>query len=443
VAPDRLELRFVEKNPRLSRTEAQREAARCLYCFDAPCIRACPTAIDVPTFIKKVASGNARGAARTILSANLLGASCARVCPVEVLCEGACVFTAGDGPAIPIGRLQRYALEHGGGPELLTKAPSTGRSVGLVGAGPASLACAGKLALLGHSPTIYEKRALPGGLNTTGVAPYKLRTDEALVEVESILALGVDVRLGVEVGLDVTADELLSRHEAIFLGPGLGPDSRLGVPGEEGAGVVGATDWIERMKNDRSEGMDGVRAAVVVGGGNTAVDAARELKGLGVPNVTVCYRRARADMKAYAHEVAAARREGIVFLESVAVREFLRERGRLKGVRLVAAEAGRPTAHEVAVLPVDFVALAIGQTRLASLARLFPGVECDARGRIVADAETGRTGHPRVFAGGDAVNGGKEVVNAAHDGQAAAIAIDKLLRSPRAGAWAPPVAGRT
>jgi glutamate synthase (NADPH/NADH) small chain len=442
VAADRLELRFVEKNLPLSTTEAQREAARCLYCVDAPCIHACPTAIDVPTFIRKIATGNLRGAARTILSANLLGASCARVCPVEVLCEGACVYTKDDRPAIPIGRLQRYALEHGGGPALLAKAPPTGRSVGLVGAGPASLACAGQLALLGHSPTIYEKRPLPGGLNTTGVAPYKLRAVDALVEVEAILALGVEVCTGVEVGVDVTADELLARHEAIFLGPGLGPDSRLGVAGEEGPGVVGATAWIESVKTRPAHRLDGVRAAVVVGGGNTAIDAVRALKGLGVPIVTLCYRRSRSEMKAYGHEIDSARREGAVVLENVAVREFVRDRGRLTGVRLVHAEHGQPTDRDVALIPVEFVALAIGQTRLVTLARFFPGVVTDGQGRIVADPVTGGTGHARVFAGGDAVNGGKEVVNAAHDGRAAALAIDAMLRASGSGALPEPAAGR-
>jgi glutamate synthase (NADPH/NADH) small chain len=424
---DRLELRFVEKNPPLSPTEAHREATRCLYCSDAPCIKACPTGIDIPTFIRKIAAGHPRGAARTILGANLLGASCARVCPVEVLCEGSCVFTTDDRPAIPIGRLQRFAMENGGGPSMLPKAPPTGRSVGLVGAGPASLACAGTLALLGHSPVLYEKRPLPGGLNTTGVAPYKLPTADALAEAEAILALGVDLRTGVEIGRDVTGRDLLQRHDAVFLGPGLGPDSTLRIPGEEGPGVIGAVEWIERMKRAADSTLASARAAVVIGGGNTAVDAARELRGLGVRFVTLAYRRSAADMRAYEHEASAARREGVVVLESVSPVEFLREGGRLVAVRLVATEGGRPTTREVATIRADLVVLAIGQARLVDLLRQFDGVECDARGRIVVDPETGRTGNPRVFAGGDAVNGGAEVVNAVAEGQQAARAIDRLL----------------
>ncbi len=425
---DRLELRFVEKNPPLSATEAHREATRCLYCSDAPCIRACPTSIDIPTFIRKIAAGHPRGAARTILGANLLGASCARVCPVEVLCEGSCVFTTDDRPAIPIGRLQRYAMENGGGPDMLPKAQRTGRSVGLVGAGPASLACAGTLALLGHSPVLYEKRPLPGGLNTTGVAPYKLPAAAALAEVDAILGLGVELRTGIEIGRDVQGSELLERHEAVFLGPGLGPDSEIGIPGEEGPGVLGAVEWIERMKRGSDSTLAAARAAVVIGGGNTAVDAARELKGLGVRFVTLAYRRSLADMRAYEHEASAARREGVVVLESVAPVEFVRESGRLVALRLVATEGGRPTAREVATIRADLVVLAIGQARLSDLVRQFDGVKADTKGRIVADADTGRTGNPRVFAGGDAVNGGAEVVNAVAEGQRAARAIDQLLR---------------
>ncbi len=431
VPGDRLEKRFAEKNPRLSETEATREAARCLYCFDAPCIQACPTSIDIPTFIRKIGNGNARGAARTILSANLLGASCARVCPVEVLCEGSCVYVPDGRPAIQIGRLQRWAMDHGAPSdlsEMFPAAPPSGKTVGLVGAGPASLACAGTLAGLGHAPTIYERGGLPGGLNTTGIAPYKFMVEDSIREVESILALGVKLETGVTIGDDLSAAELLERHDAVFLGPGLGADSFLRVTGEDGPGVVGAVAWIESMKTDGDFAVAGVKHAVVVGGGNTAVDTVRELRGLGVPFVSLAYRRSAAAMRAYDHELSEALREGVVVLDEVAVAEVLRENGSVSAVRLVGTEDGRPTDRERCVLPCDLLVMAIGQSKLERLATSFEGVACDDRGRIVADTGTGQTGNPRVFTGGDALNGGKEVVNAAHDGQLAARSIHRLLR---------------
>ncbi|MCA8941303.1 MAG: FAD-dependent oxidoreductase [Planctomycetes bacterium] len=424
----RLENHFEDKYPPLSPSEAAFEAARCLYCFDAPCIKSCPTAIDIPTFIRKIATGNLRGSARTILRSNLLGASCARVCPVEVLCESTCVYLEQDREPIPIGRLQRHAMDLGASPDLLTKREPTGRSVALVGAGPASLACAGTLALLGHRAVLFERESLAGGLNVSGVAPYKLRVDGALREVEFIERLGVEIRTRTTVGKDVTAEQLLDDYDAVFLGPGLGGDSHLGIEGEDGPGVIGATHWIRGMKTDPGHKLDGVRRAVVIGGGNTAIDVARELKALGIHTVSMAYRRRRGAMSAYDHEVKPGLDEGVALIEEAAVAEIVRDHGRVTGVRVVDTDDGVPTDRTRAVFPTDLVVVAIGQAKLRALAEQFDGVTCDDRGRIVVDPDTFATGNPRVFAGGDAVNGGKEVVNAAHDGQAAARAIDAMLR---------------
>ncbi len=433
ISSARLETQLQDRKPIYSTWEATAEAGRCLYCHDAPCIPACPTTIDIPTFIHKIATGNLRGSARTILKSNLLGLSCARVCPVEVLCEGACVYVGWQRPPITIGRLQRYAMEHGGARGLLPKAKRSGRTVGLVGAGPASLACAGTLARFGHTAVIYERDDLPGGLNTTGIAPYKLQADDALEEIRFIKSLGVEFQTGVELGKDVSVDELLERHDALFLGPGLGPDSCLGVPGEEGPGVYGAIEWIRRLKLTPTFSVEGIDRAFVVGGGNTAVDVARELAGLGVGRVTLLYRRPAEKMKAYAHELAQARQEGVVVVTETAVAEVFRDAGTLAGIRLVESENGRPTDRDFGIEKADLMVVAIGQTKLRELVEMFPSVECDESGCIAIDPDTGATGNPRIFAGGDAVNGGKEVVNAVHDGQVAARSMDDLLREAPAG----------
>jgi dihydropyrimidine dehydrogenase (NAD+) subunit PreT len=427
--PDgRLEQRFHEKHPALADGDAAAEAARCLYCFDAPCMRACPTHIDIATFIKKIASGNPRGSARTILSANLLGASCATACPVEVLCEGSCVYVGWGRRPISIGRLQRFALERGSRPDLLSRSAPTGRSIGLVGAGPASLACAGTLALLGHSPVIYERDALPGGLNTSGVAPYKLSAQAALREVEFIRSLGVEIATGIEVGRGLSAQELLRRHEAVFLGPGLGPDTPLNAPGADGPGVFGAVEWIRRMKLDPRLSLAGIQRAAVIGGGNTALDAARELAHLGVRHVRLVYRRSEDEMSGYRHEWEPAKQAGVAMLENAVVTGVGRPAGGGLALELARAKDGRATGERLEPLEVDLALVAIGQARLRALALLFPGVEVDDSGCFVADPQTGATGNPRVFTGGDARNGGKEVVNAAAEGQAAGRAIDALLR---------------
>jgi glutamate synthase (NADPH/NADH) small chain len=420
---DRLERRLPDAKPLYTPAEAVVEANRCLYCADAPCIAACPTGIDVPTFIRKIGTENLKGAARTILSANILGYSCARVCPVEVLCAGACVYNAWHrDPPIAIGRLQRFATESlmraGNAAALLSHAPANGRRIACVGAGPASLACAAYLALEGFAVTVYEKRQLAGGLNTSGVAPYKMPADDALAEVGFVRSLGVEIRTGVEVGPGPVSEALVREFDAVFLGPGLGADTRLGVPGEDGPGVMGAVHWIEQMKLERKAVLAGVQRAVVIGGGNTAIDAARELAGLGVPSVSMLYRRTTRDMSGYAHELEHARLEGVVLVERAVPALFERDgKGALASVTLQSGESFR----------CDLAIVAIGQARLRDLAACFAGVRLDDRGSLAADPRTGATGHPKVFAGGDAMHGGELVVTAVQDGKRAARGICAAL----------------
>ena len=422
LSKQRLELLLADAKVNYSKGEAIAEANRCLYCHDAPCVTACPTGIDIPGFIRKIATDNVRGSAKRILSANLLGYSCARVCPVEVLCVGACVYNEWHRtPPIAIGRLQRYATEsalgEGGALKLFTSAPTTGKKVACVGSGPASLAAAGYLALEGVAVTVFERKAIAGGLNTTGIAPYKMHAHDAMREIEFVRSLGVTVRDRVEIGLDISAADLLRDFDLVFLGAGLGADSRLGIPGEDGPGIIGATAWIERLKLDPALEVRGIGHAIVIGGGNTSLDAVRELAQLGVPEVSLLYRRTVAEMPGYAHELALARREGVRVIERAVPTELLRDaQHRLTGLRLA-------DGREVVC---DLVVVGIGQAKLKDLASQLPGVELDAKGHVQVDAATGRTGNPRVFAGGD-VLGGELVVTAVQDAKRAARAMAAAL----------------
>ena len=418
----RLESRLTDAKPTYITGDAVAEAHRCLYCHDAPCVTACPTGIDIPTFIRKIGTGNVKGSAKAILSANLLGYSCARVCPVEVLCVGACVYNEWHRSPIQIGRLQRFAVEQlfeaGAATALFTKAPTTGKKVACIGAGPASLACAGYLALEGVAVTLYEKRDTPGGLNTSGVAPYKMDVDGGVAEVAFIRSLGVEIRTGIEVGRDVSLDALLAEHDAVFVGVGLGADSALGIPGEAGAGVTGAVAWIARLKLEPGYTVGDITRAVVIGGGNTAIDAARELALLGIEEVSMLYRRTEEDMSGYAHEMEHARTEGVRLIERAQPAKFERDAaGKLTGVTLA---DGRSLACDLAVV-------AIGQARLREMVARLPGVAVDTKGVISADPLSGATGNAKVFAGGDAT-GGELVVTAAQDGKRAARGIAQALR---------------
>ncbi|MDJ0837193.1 MAG: NAD(P)-dependent oxidoreductase [Acidobacteriota bacterium] len=440
LGADRLESKFPDAKPLYTESEAYYEANRCLFCYDAPCISACPTGIDVPGFIRKIATGNIKASARTIFEANMLGTSCSRVCPVEVLCAGACVFNDLNGEPIHIGRLQRYATEKAlfdeaeTGRKLFEPKPDTGKKVALIGAGPASLACAAYLALEGVKPTIFERGKLPGGLNTTGVAPYKLHAESSLDEVSWLLSHGVDLKTEVEVGKDVTADQLRRDYDAVFVGIGMGDDRLLSFGNENNPYVLGATALIEAIKNDAGFQLPpGVKTAVIVGGGNTAIDIARQLAGLGVEDVSMIYRRTAAEMSGYKHEMDYARKEGVTLVENARPVKVHQEEDRVLGLRVASTVTDQET--EIAC---DLIVMAVGQESRVHALGL--DIEVNDRGHVVVDLETMRTGREGVWAGGDCINGGKEVVNAAADGREAAL---DMLRSwglqPRKWRYSPSV----
>ncbi len=426
LPPTRSETVFVDAKPGYSPVQAMTEANRCLYCVDAPCVQACPTGIDIPEFIRKISTENLRGSARTIFEANIFGMSCARVCPVEVLCVGKCVYNEMDVPPIQIGKLQRYATDAAfeRGDRFFEAGPDTGKRVALLGGGPASLAAAHELRRRGHACTIFEQAELLGGLSTTGVAPYKMKADRAIEEVEWVLGIGgVEVRTGVRIGADVAIADLIRDYDAVFVGLGLGADRLLQLPGGDLSGIRGAVDWIAEIKTETAA-LDGIRSAVVIGGGNTAIDTVRELRGLGVPEVTLAYRGSEEQMSGYVHEWRWAKVEGVRGVFRAQPLAYVGE-GAVQGVRFAKLDAERrPTGEELS-LDADLVLLAIGQGRLGALLGDVEGVALE-RGRLLVD-EGGRTGNPKIFAGGDCANGGKEVVNAVDEGKRAAIAIDEAL----------------
>jgi dihydropyrimidine dehydrogenase (NAD+) subunit PreT len=435
LSPAEYQENFSDIAPAFDRNDARVAAERCLFCYDAPCVTACPTAIDIPLFIRQIATGNSEGAAKTILDANIMGGMCGRVCPTETLCEEACVREFAEGKPVEIGRLQRFATDvlFQSGKQIFTRGSLTGRRIAIVGAGPAGLACAHKLATLGHEITIFEAKGKTGGLNEYGIASYKTVNDFAQREVAYILDIGgIGIHYGRRLGRDLTLNALRDSHDAVFLGLGLGAINDLGI-GSDVSGVMNAVDYIAQLRQmrDLSELPVG-RRVVVIGGGMTAIDIASQTKRLGAEEVTIVYRRGPEQMNASRYEQELAQTDGVLIRHWMQPRRLIAEGGRLIGVELEYTEEmdGKVLGKgEVLEIPCDQLFKAIGQSlEVKDVASQEPYLELE-KGRLKVDAER-RTSIGNVWAGGDCIAASKDLtVAAVEDGKIAALSIDRYLKS--------------
>ncbi|WP_028611409.1 NAD(P)-dependent oxidoreductase [Paenibacillus harenae] len=438
ISAESISRNFAEVKAGMKPKEAVEESNRCLYCYDAPCIKACPTGINIPSFIKKIASGNMKGSARTIMDANPVGATCSRVCPTEELCEGACVLNHSSKPIL-IGNLQRYATDWAirNDQSLFAAGKSNGKSVAVIGGGPAGLSAARELARFGFAVTVYEAKEQAGGLDTYGIVSFRLPQDISLWEVEQVRKLGVRIVTNTRVGADISAEQLLERFDAVVLAVGMSKVPMLGIEGESLNGVFDAIDFVESTKASVRADIAGKRVAVI-GAGNTAIDAATCSVRLGADRVQIVYRRTSEEMTAYDFEFDFAKRDGVEFRwltapvriigdgnGGVAAMECVR-------MRLEEKDGKRhpvPVEGSMFVMEVDAVIKAIGQTRHLPLVEQL-GL-AHKRGIVTVDNETNRTSDPRVFAAGDVIFGEGQgeamVVSAAQQGKQAAYAIYKQL----------------
>ena len=419
---------FGDLHPPLGVHEALVEADRCYFCHDAPCQTACPTSIDIPMFIRQISAGNALGAAKTIFDENILGGMCARVCPTETLCEEACVRETAEGKPVKIGQLQRYATDKAMAEDsqFYERAPATGKKVAIVGAGPAGLSAAHRLAMLGHDVTIFEKKDKPGGLNEYGIAAYKSVDNFAQAEVEWLLKIGgITIEYGKALGADLSLDALAENHDAVFVAVGLGAASRLDIPGADLPGVEPALDFIARLRQaDDLSALAVGQDVVVIGGGMTAVDAAVQSKLLGARTVSMVYRRSRDRMPASTYEQDLAAAHGVHLIFNANPKAFESEGERINAVfEYTRDDAGKLVGTgETLALAVDQVLVAIGQGLDAKPAGL------KLEGSAFARSEGNKATRANVWVGGDCASGGDDLtVSAVEDGKIAAMSIHKSL----------------
>jgi glutamate synthase (NADPH/NADH) small chain len=430
LQPADYEKNFSDLHPAYDKHEALVASDRCYFCYDAPCMTACPTSIDIPLFIRQISTGNTIGAAKTIFEQNILGGMCARVCPTETLCEQACVRNTAEEKPVDIGRLQRYATDAAMAQDkqFFARAPSTGKTIAVVGAGPAGLACAHRLAMKGHNVTIYDTREKAGGLNEYGIAAYKAPNDFAQDEIDYLLAIGgIDIFDGQMLGRDFTLDDLKAKHDAVFLGIGLGGVNALSTPGDHINGVLDAVEFIAHLRSAKNKGDVPVgRKVVVIGGGMTAIDAGVQSKLLGAEDVTICYRRGQENMNASEYEQELAAEKGALVRHWLKPKEIEHKDGHVSAIVMeyTHLENGllKGTGHTLTI-ECDQVLTAIGQ-------KLDPsGLETmkTEGGKLWIDAE-GRTSVAGVWAGGDCAIGGDDLtVSAVAMGRDAAESINKAL----------------
>jgi len=431
LSPAEIEANFADIKPPLDKKRAIVDSARCFFCHDAPCVEACPTGIDIPNFIRMISTGNVKGAAVEILQENIFGGMCARVCPTEVLCERACVRNTSEDRPVDIGLLQRYAVDQlvETGKQPFQRAASSGRRVAVVGAGPAGLSCAHRLAMLGHAVTVFEARENAGGLNEYGIAAYKTVDSFAQREVDFILSIGgIEVKKGQRLGKNIKLEDLARDHDAVFLGIGLGGVNALNLPGEnEMQGVLDAVDYIAELRQAKEKSQLKVgRHVVVIGGGNTAIDIAVQTKKLGAEDVTLAYRRGPYNMSATHHEQEFAQISGVKIKHWTKPVKLIGKNGAIAGVELeyTRLDAGGRLegTGETFTIECDQLFKAIGQTLT------LPSALKIEKGKIVVDAAY-KTNVPKVWAGGDCITSGTDLtVQSVQDGKLAAHAIDRAFR---------------